>query len=393
MPFSFETDKFRWLERARAGRLHLLARSALCAALIGAPLFAQEAEVAADAPLVEVDPASPPAPDPVAPPEAVTAEAPAPVLPPICADAGVPVEECLAVLAGFSFEGYCRLNDVPAVRCLDFIRDFRMPVTCTSAELTLTGCIDFLDRQTRRYREMVKGLIAQCTAGDAGVCTAAEGELALLRDQLFAAEARAGGLDAELDSLRAETGTLRADLDAARAALDAAEASPANVCRAAALRLNARAEAALGAGAPRLDETACAANPIAEVTRFVALLSAPDPVKADALLRDESSVPPPAATPAPPAPGEAACVALPTDGELGFFLIEQDGLFGGLGPVRQNVLVNSLLKGEPAVEAVEKAWPKPLEDAERIRADEAARLLCVNFPATCPAGDGVEVCR
>ncbi|WP_141194840.1 hypothetical protein [Maliponia aquimaris] len=311
------------------------------------------------------------APSPTAPPPA---EADAVPLPPICAEAGVSAEECLAVLAGFSFDTYCRLNDVPAARCLAFVRDYRMPVTCASANLTLTGCIDFLDRQTRLYREQVKGLIAQCDAGDAGLCTAAE--------------ERAAGLGTDLAALRAENGTLKAQVEAAQAALDAREVQPADVCRAAAQRLNARAAEVLGEAAPSLDLNACTGNPIAEVTRFLALLSAPDRVKTDEVLRDAETPAPP-----PPATEETACAALPTDGDLAFFLIEQDALFGGLGPVRQNVLVNSLLKGEPAVEAVEKAWPKPLDDAERARADESARLLCATYPATCPADSGVEVCR
>lgn len=422
MPFSFDTDKIRWRERVLSSGARLLAGGALMAVLMAGPGRAQEdgtgpeglpdavppvagapaaglgaAPVAGDDPLGAdpvgadpltvaedaADPSSDDGPAPRAPPD----DAPDPadvapvasVLPPICAAAGVSSEECLAVLAGFSFDAYCRLNDVPSSECLAFIRDYRMPVTCVSANLTLTGCIDFLDRQTRLYREQVKGLIAQCETGDAGLCTAAE--------------ARAAGLETDLAGLRAENGTLKAQVEAAQAALDAREVQPADVCRAAAQRLNARATEVLGDAAPALDLDACTGNPIAEVTRFLALLSAPDAVAVEGTDVTPEPVSEPVSEP-PAAPTAAAtCTALPTDGDLAFFLIEQDALFGGLGPVRQNVLVNSLLKGEPAVEAVEKAWPKPLDDAERARADESARLLCATYPATCPAESGVEVCR
>ena len=304
-------------------------------------------------------------------PDAVEAAPVAPDLPPICAEAGLSIDDCLALFSGFvgpDLLDYCGDSGVAPSRCVDFVRQHEMPLDCRSAKLTILGCVDFLNGRSRLYREQVKGLISQCAGADAAICDAAKGEVADLREQLVQAEAQAAVLTEQVGRLTQEVTTVTqtkdtavAEISAAQATLAAQEVSSVDVCRMAALRLSDRLGVAVG-DLP-LDPEACALNPIAEVTRVLATGGAA-PIASGAV-------------------APAACVPLPSEGGITFLLVDEDALYGGLGAVRQDLLIQSLLAGATAATAIDEVWPKPLDEAETARMDQASALLCTAFPTTC----------
>ncbi|MGP6086011.1 hypothetical protein [Antarctobacter jejuensis] len=368
-------------------------RAVACAtvlSVLASAAIAQEPETADPSDPVETaEPVE--TPDPVAPAETA---APALVLPEFCEASGVSAQQCLNLLGQLQVERYCRIKGVDLADCAGFIAAYALPNDCRNADLSAPGCIDFLESRTRLYREQVKGLIAQCNGEDLSVCQAFQDENTDLSAQLAGLEAEIADLQGENASLKdenasltAKTETLGKDLALAEAAVEAQQVDVVDVCRAAALRLNARAEAAFGEGAPVLDEEACARNPLAEITRFLGAQDLPRGAAKTGTVFDD---PAPGPDPQPaPEPAEQACTALPTEDDLVVFLVTDPGVFGSLEPARFNRLVRELTQGNTARAAVDVVWPTSSGPDER---DLAVEQLCTSFPVTCPDQSGVEVC-
>lgn len=357
-----------------------------------------------------LDPVPPPEPDPVPVPEPEQEGVPDPVtaaLPALCAEAGLSSEGCQDLLGQFSLHLYCDINAVEDADCPAFIAAYTLPADCRAANLTVLGCVDFLSRRTLYFREQVKGLIAQCSFETDDVCAPVEADL---QTRIAALEAELAEVSADNALLSAEVDTLtgvRADLDAqvtrltqdaqarsaelarAQAALEDEQLSVADVCRAAALRLDARAQEALAAPVPTLDQAACVANPMGEITRFLTVLSSgADPAAAP-------TVPPaipPAATPEPAPDAGLTCAAVPDAEDLIAFVTSEPGVFGGLAPVRFNRMIRELADGKQAQETVNAVWPDPTDDIDAALPFLAIDLLCKQFPATCLADSGLDLC-
>lgn len=380
----------------------------LCGLAVAAPAQEGQTPDSVD-PVVTADPVKP---GPAAVPDLV--------LPEVCAGSGLSAQACLDILAQMQLERYCRIKDVAAADCAAAISAYALPLDCQNADLTAPGCLDFLDSRTRLYREQVKGLIAQCKGEDLSVCQAFQDENGTLTARLTELEADLATLRGQNATLKDETTELAATAETLRKALAQAEEAVAraqvdvaDVCRAAALRLNARAEAALGPGAPVLDEAACAQNPIAEITRFLGAHDLPkdeakagdvpaDPAPDPTLAPTSAPSPDPSPDPAPeldpepasapepaPEPTEQACVALPTEDDLVVYFVTDPGVLSGLAPVRFNRLVRELTQGTTAQAAVDVVWPSSSGPEER---DLAVSQICSNFPVTCPEQSGVTIC-
>lgn len=346
------------------------------------------------------------------------------VLPEFCASSGLSEQECLDILGQMDLVRYCRIKDVKPENCAAFIASYSLPGDCRSANLTTLGCIDFLGTRNRFYREQVKGLIAQCNGEDLSVCEVFQHENAELKARIAQLEAELSDARADLAetgselaeiegtnaTLRTEntdladrTETLQAQLALAETAREADRVDVADVCRAAALKLNAGAREALGAEAPELDEAACALNPIAEVTRFLgtvdlpaASLTASDlPAgPAPAPLPEPAPEPDPVPDPEPDPDAQTAqdCAPRPGDAELADYLGSEPAVFGVLAPVRFNRLVRELAQGTTARDAVNIVWPSTSDPEDFVLLEEAVQKLCSAFPATCTDEVEVTVC-
>ncbi|WP_323768894.1 hypothetical protein [Antarctobacter sp.] len=325
-------------------------------------------------------------------------------LPALCAEAGVTAEDCLGLLGQFSLDLYCDINAVEDAECPAFIAAYRMPPDCRAANLTVLGCVDFLSRRTRYFREQVKGLIAQCSFETDEVCAPVKVDLqdqiaeleaqlaqvtaenADLREQVDVLTAAKADLDAQVARLTQDAQATTAELAVAQAALEGKQLSVADVCRAAAARLNARAQELLAAAAPTLDLTACSASPIAEITRFLTALSeGGDPA---------APAPDAAATPDPaPDPDSAlSCAVVPSAEDLVAFVTSQPDVFGGLPPVRFNRMIRELAEGKQAQDTINAIWPDPIDDIDAALPFVAIDLICKQFPATCLAQSGQDLC-
>ncbi|WP_417209929.1 hypothetical protein [Antarctobacter sp.] len=335
-------------------------------------------------------------------------------LPALCTQAGVSPEDCLGLLGQFSLDLYCDINAVEDAECPAFIAAYKMPPDCRAANLTVLGCVDFLSRRTRYFREQVKGLIAQCSFETDEVCAPVKVDLqeriaeleaqlaqvtadnADLRGQVDALTATKADLDAQVALLVQDAQAAAAELATAQAALEGKQLSVADVCRAAAARLNARAQEVLTAAAPTLDLTACAASPIAEITRFLTALSDGGDPAAPAPAPDAAPTPTPTPDPAPdsaPDPGSAlSCAVTPGAEDLVAFVTSQPDVFGGLPPVRFNRMIRELAEGKQAQDTINAIWPDPIDDIDAALPFLAIDLICKQFPATCLAQSGQDLC-
>ncbi|SNS42076.1 hypothetical protein [Antarctobacter heliothermus] len=370
-------------------------------------------QVADPVPTPEPDTLPDAAPVPVVPDQEVVPGPVSAAPPALCAEAGLSSEDCQDLLGQFSLHLYCDISAVEDADCPAFISAYRMPPDCRAANLTVLGCVDFLSRRTLYFREQVKGLIAQCSFETDQVCAPVEADL---QARIAALEAELAEVSADNVVLAAEIDTLtdvRADLDAqvarltqdaqariaelatAQAALDEEQLSVGDVCRAAAVRLNARAQEVLSTAAPTLDQTACVANPIAEITRFLTVLSAGgDPAAPPAVPAETPPTPPldPDPDAAPDTDTDRSCVAVPGAEDLIAFVTSEPGVFGGLAPVRFNRLIRELAEGKQAQETVNAVWPDPIDDIDAALPFLATDLLCKQFPATCLADSGLDLC-
>ncbi|WP_094035722.1 hypothetical protein [Antarctobacter heliothermus] len=331
--------------------------------------------------------------------------------PALCAEAGLSPEDCLELLGQFSLDLYCDINAVEDADCPAFLSAYRMPSDCRAANLTVLGCVDFLSRRTLYFREQVKGLIAQCAFETDEVCAPVEADLqakvGALEVELAQATEDNADLVAELDELIAVRADLEAqatrltqeaqartaELASAQAALEDEQVSVGDVCRAAAVRLNARAQEALPTAAPTLDQIACEANPMAEITRFLTVLSSGvAPAPAPTPTPSPQPAPEPAPDAAPEPVSDLTCTAVPGAEDLIAFMTSEPGVFGGLAPVRFNRLIRELAEGKQAQETVNAVWPDPIDDIDVALPFLAIDLLCKQFPATCLADSGLDLC-
>lgn len=63
-----------------------------------------------------------------------------------------------------------------------------------------------------------------------------------------------------------------------------------------------------------------------------------------------------------------------------------------MAPVRFNRMIRELADGKQAQETVNAVWPDPTDDIDAALPFLAIDLLCKQFPATCLANSGLDLC-
>lgn len=348
-----------------------------------------------------------PKPDPVLPVAPEVA-----VLPAFCENSGLTPEACLDVLAGLSLDQYCADKRIAPADCAGFLAAYRLPDICVNASLTVLGCADELARNLRSGRVQARNLlnrnrelsdqIKDLTVPDPEPREDLTEQIARLTAEKAELESQVGALTGQVDVLTdqadvlagrvalltGQADILSAELDAAKVTIEDQKVSVVDVCRAAAGRLDGPAREALGPDAPKLDQKACAANPIAEISRFVAAL--PAGTVSVAALAAKQPVQTGLTDPAGLGP-DADCAVRPTPQELTDFVQSEPSVFGLLDQGQVDLLVQDLAKGLPGQEVVNAVWPEGFEAVGLSFV--AVDLLCTRFPATCAAQNGLALCE